>query len=271
MAADALLVLTWLAVLGPAEAARPAAPPRPAAKKAALNAATARQVEATLATQLRTFVLAALPDPLFRDERNWGKQRKNLRGKMKNDGRWHRLRIAGRNLSSALQLEVRNFTKSPGKTVFTVVVGLPAVVELERQTWKTGLRLYSGSTRARLKVVLTLICEVQTRVEKTDNWIPDLILRFRIAQSAFAFDDLVVEHTAGVGGEAAEILGDMLISLVKAAKPNLERDLIAKVNAAVLKAGQAKEVRISLTDLISGKSAPPTAKPAPAKPAPVKR
>ncbi|MFO0926826.1 MAG: hypothetical protein U0736_07260 [Gemmataceae bacterium] len=262
MTTVAVFVLTMLTA-APAEAATTAAPPAaaPAKRKPAAPPDLA-QTEATLATQFRAFVLEALPDPLYEDAKKWGMQRKNARGKLKNDGRWLKLRIVGRDLRNSLRLDVKNMQKSPGRTAFNVVVQMPAVIELERQTWKLGVRVYSGSTRARVRVALTLACEVQTRLDKADNWVPDLIVRFRITGSDFQYSDLVVEHTAGVGGDAAKVLGDMLIGLVKTAKPNLQRDLAAKVNAAVLKAGQAKEVRISLTDWISGKAVVPTGKPA---------
>lgn len=264
MVHGAALFLTMLTVIASAEAAP--APPAPA--KRPPSPAELAQTAATLATQFRAFVLEALPNPLFEDAKHWGTQRKNIRGKMKNDGRWYKLQIVGSNLRDNLRLDVTDLQKTPGRTTFNVLVQMPAAVLLERQTWKLGVRVYSGSTRARLRVALRLACEVQTRLDKTDNWVPDLVVRFRITGSDFSYSDLVVEHTAGVGGDAAKLLGEMMISLVKAAKPNLQRDLAAKVNAAVLKAGQAKEVRISLTDWISGKTVLPPGKPAPPAPAP---
>src|SRR5262245_40994637 len=223
-------VLTVLGVTaGPVRAVSP--PPLPQGSEA----------EAALAKQLRNFILDALPDPLYEDAKHWGQQKRGPRGKMKNDGRWHKLRITARNPAQELTLDVKDLEKAPGRTAFTFVVTFPAVVLLERQTWAMGARLYSGSTRARVRVGLILICEVLTRVEKSKGWIPDMVLRFRVLQSAFNYTDLVVEHTAGVGGDAAKVLGDMMISLVKAAKPNLERDLKRKANEAILKAGDTKE------------------------------
>src|SRR5262249_8546462 len=163
--------------------------------------------------------------PAVRGRQALGQQTRGPRGKMKNDGRWHKLRITGRNLAQELTLDVRNLEKSTGRTAFTVVVTFPAVVLRERQTWAMGARLYSGSTRARVRVGLILVCEVLSRVEKSKGWIPDMVLRFRVLQSSFNYTDLVVEHTAGVGGDAAKVLGDMMMSLVHAAQPNLHPDL----------------------------------------------
>ncbi|MFO0880822.1 MAG: hypothetical protein U0840_26125 [Gemmataceae bacterium] len=222
-----------------------------------------------LAAQLRTFVLDFMPDPLHEDSKRWGQQKKNARGKMKNDGRWLRYRITGRNLRDGLQLRVENLRKQGARSTFDIQIAFEAQVLLERQTWLMGARLYSGSTRARFKVYLTLNCELTTKVDKATAWLPDMIVRLRVVKSDFRQDDLVVEHTAGVGGDMAKVLGELIVESVKLAKPNLERDLANKINAAVVKAGDTKEVRVSLADLLSGKKilvAPKPAAPAVKKP-----
>jgi hypothetical protein len=65
---------------------------------------------------------------------------------------------------------------------------------------------------------------------------------------------LAVDHTLGVGGDAAKVLGEAAIKFAKAVKPSLEKDLLAKANAAVVKAADTKEVKIELDKLLSGKS-----------------
>jgi hypothetical protein len=139
-----------------------------------------------------------------------------------------------------------------------------ANVLLERQTWKLGVRLYSGSTRARVRFRLTLNCESETRLEKNRSWMPDAVFRLRVLKSDFRYDNLVVEHTAGVSGEAARLLGDVMISTVHQVRPGLERKLIEKANAAIVKAGDTKEVHLSLMDMMAGKKPvvlPPTVAP----------
>jgi hypothetical protein len=206
-----------------------------------------------------------MPDPLYEDTSKWNQQRKNARGQMKNDGRWLKYRITSRNLRDGMELKIEDVKKEASRSTFTVKIAFDAYVELERQTWKMGLRLYSGSTRARFRIYLTLSCELTSRVVKSKAWLPDVIFRLRVVNSQFRHDNVVVEHTAGVGGDMARLLGEMMRSLIKAAKPSLERDLANKVNAAVVKAGDTKEVRISLADFLSGKKLMPPAK----KPAPV--
>ena len=82
-----------------------------------------------------------------------------------------------------------------------------------------------------------------------------MIVRLHVLSSSFGYDDVVVEHTAGVGGDAAKVLGELMLGIVKQAKPSLERKLIEKANAAVVKAGDTKEVRVSLADWLNGKPA----------------
>src|SRR5262249_35469956 len=154
-------------------------------------------------------------------------------GKLKNDGRWLKYAITGRDLGRTLQLRIVDLVKDSGPTRFKVVIDFDANALLERQTWKMGVRLYSGSTRARFHVHLALACEMSARREKGKGWSPELVFHLKITGSEFRHDDVVVEHTAGVGGDAAKLFGDLMLEILKAVKPNLQRDLAAKVNAAI--------------------------------------
>jgi hypothetical protein len=214
-----------------------------------------------LASNLRAFILSDLPDPLFEDAKKWGMQKKGPRGKMRNDGRWWKIQVTGRDLRNTMVVDLRNVQKPiPGKTTFTVFLMMDANIQLDRQTWKMGVRLYSGSTRARARLRLTLNCEAETRLEKNGSWMPDAVFRLRVLKSDFRYDNLVVEHTAGMGGEAAKVLGDAVIQTVRQVKPSLERRLIEKANASIVKAGDTKEVRVSLLEIMSGKKTVPAAK-----------
>jgi hypothetical protein len=232
-----------------------AVPPPPEKKKidpsAALSVLAEGKTGAGLAGNLRTFLLTGLPDPLFEDQRHWGKQKKGPLGKMKNDGRWWKVRVTGRDLQDTLIVDLRDVQKpTTGKKTFSLFIMFDAAVLLERQTWKLGMRLYSGSTRARVRFRLKLDCEVETRVEiAKGSWLPDTVFRLHVANADFGYDNLVVEHTAGVSGELAKVLGDAVISGMKHWKPSLERHLVAKANSAILKAGDTKEVRVGLSSL----------------------
>jgi hypothetical protein len=211
-----------------------------------------------LASNLRTFLMEGLPDPLFEDAKKWGLQKKGPRGKIKNDGRWWKIRVTGRDLRNTMVVDLRDVQKpAPGKTTFTVFLMFDATVELDRQTWKMGVRLYSGSTRARVRLRLTLNCEAETRLEKNGSWMPDAMFRLHVTKADFGYDNLVVEHTAGVGGEAAKVLGDVMIHAVRQVKPSLERKLIERANASIVKAGDTKEVHIRLVEMMGGKKTTP--------------
>ncbi|NBO92116.1 MAG: hypothetical protein EBV06_07340 [Planctomycetia bacterium] len=213
-----------------------------------LGAAPPERLSADLALTLKDLLLGALPTPLYEDAKNWNLQRKNLRGQLKNDGKWWKLRIEARDPATRLVVQVRDL--QPGgknRQTFNVYLTMDAGILLERQTWLSGVRLYSGSTRARVKLQLSLACEVVTRLETVKPALfPDLIMRIRVVHSDFRFQDVVVEHTVGVGGDAAEIIGDTILSLVKQIKPSLERRLLEKANVAVLKAADSRELRIGL-------------------------
>jgi hypothetical protein len=222
---------------------------------------------AALAADLRGLLIEALPTPLYEDASHWGQQklvagRTRWRGKglhvrpeveqvLKNDGRWWKVRVTASRPASTLALDVRDVQKpEPGRMLFTAFLATDADLEFERQTWKQGVRFYSGSARARLRVKLTLRCEAVTRIESTGKLLPEAVFRLRVLQAELGYDRLVVEHIAGVGGGAAKMLGETVHTTLQGLRPSLERNLLAKADAAVVKAGDTKEVRVSLLSLL---------------------
>jgi len=217
--------------------------------------AATERLQNNLAVALKDLFLSVLPDPLFEDAKHWGQQERNLRGQMKNHGRWWKLRIEGRRFPTGLNVRVVDL-KPAGKDrqTFILVIDMNAQILLERQTWLRGVRLYSGSTRARVELHMAITCEMLTRfVTPKGALLPEVVFRLRVVDSQFRYDKLVVEHTAGVGGDAAELLGDAVISIVKQVKPSLERKLFDKAKAAVLKAGDSKELRIGINGVTKSK------------------
>lgn len=229
----------------------------PSNSKIFLGAVAPPAETAAFAAQMRTLLLQFLPDPLFQDDKKWGMQKTGPRGKLRNDGRWIKVRITAKNPATDLKLTIENMVKDRNRKEFTLRLSLPAQVDLERQTWKLGTRLYSGSTRARMVLQVRMRCELVTKVEQTQTWVPDMILRLKVLESHCGYGDLVVEHTAGVGGDAARVLGDLMIGIVKQAKPDLEQRMLEKANSAIMKAGNSKEIRISLADWLNGKKSQP--------------
>jgi hypothetical protein len=223
-----------------------------------------------LAGALRGFLVKALPSPLFEDTKHWGMQKSvsevKWRGKgihvhpekidvMKNDGRWWKVRVTADRLADTLVLDLRDAQiVEAGRMIFTAFVAFDNDIEFERQVWHVGHRTYSGSTRARLRVKLTLHCEATAQLDGNGGLLPDAVFRLRVLQAETGYDNLVVEHIAGVGGEAAKLLGDAAHGTIKQLRPSMERDLLAKANAAIVKAGDTKEVRVSLSKLLGKKN-----------------
>jgi hypothetical protein len=223
-----------------------------------------------LARSMRALLTAAMPTPLVESSHNWGHQKEVMNGitwekdglllkphkqkKLKNDGVWRRLKIEGVNPDKTLMLAVQDVNRpEKGRVTFDVVVTLATRITLEQQVWKSGVRLYSGETRARCRPILLLKCESTTRVQKTDSTVPDVVFRMRVLDAKLTYDQFKVEHTAGVGGELAEQLGDTLHSLVKQLRPSLEKNALAKASQAIVKAGDTKEVKLGLGKLFDGK------------------
>jgi hypothetical protein len=250
-------------VVSTAEAQTP--PSKPLAAGNVLAALGGGSVDA-LAGTLRGFVIKALPSPLYEDTRQWGLQKPvreiKWRGKglhvhpearevPRNDGRWWKVRVTAEHLADTLVLDLRDVQQpEPGRMTFTAFISFDTHIDFDRQTWHTGTRTYSGSIRARLRLKLTLRCEATARLDG-GVLLPEAVFRLRVLQSASDYDNFVVEHIAGMGGEAAKLLGDAARGSLKQWRPSMDRDLLARADAAIVKAGDTKEVRVSLSKLLA--------------------
>lgn len=215
-----------------------------------------------LSTLFRDLLLTNLPNPLVETKRHWGQQKpapgkviRRLEGQMLNDGHWQAVRVQAIDPAKSLALAIGEMAHAaPGKSTFNAYLGLDVRLTVENQFWKRGVRLYSGETRARCRAALKLACEVTDKMEaKPGSLLPDVVFRVRVTSADLNYADLVCEHTAGLDGPAAAKLGEVMHDLIKQAKPNLERDLLAKANAAVVKAADTKEVRVAFDRVLTGK------------------
>jgi hypothetical protein len=222
-----------------------------------------------LAGALRGYLIKAMPTPLYEDTRHWGLQKPvrevKWRGKgvhvhpekievMKNDGRWWKVRVTGERLPDTLIFDLRDARQiESGRMTFTAFLSFDTHVDYDKQIWHSGTRTYSSSIRARLRVKLTLHCEATARLDGSSGLLPDAVFRLRVLQAESGYDNFVVEHIAGLGGEAAKLLGDAARNSIQQWRPSMERELLAKLDAAIVKAGDTKEVRVSLSKLLGKK------------------
>jgi hypothetical protein len=226
---------------------------------------------AALAAALRGFLVEAVPPTLYEANPGWGRQTpapaglkwkgKRLAGhpeikkKLRNHGTWRQIRVRPVNLAETLVVDLCDVRdQEAGRMTFTVFLSFEAQVTLVQEKWEWGLRVYSGSARARLRVKLALDCEVTTRLEPKGWLLPDAVFRLRIVRSDLRYNNLVFEHFAGFGGTAARVIGDSVLATLKRVKPSLEPRLLDKANAAIVKAGDSKEIRVSLGKLFKRKT-----------------
>lgn len=227
------------------------------------------QVKA-LEKTLRDLLLKNLPDPVVQSSQDWGKQKEGVVGVrflkdgprlrservqgMRNDGKWRRIAVRAVNPEKTLAVGIANPAfPEQGRATFDAMVGVDCDLKFEQQIWRNGTRLYSGETRGRCRAAVLLKCEVKSRTElKPGSLIPDLVVQVRVTEAQLFYDNVVIEHTAGVGGDAAKVLGEAVLDTVKRVKPDLERDLLKKANAAIVKAADTKEVRVSFDSLLKG-------------------
>ncbi|MCS6853096.1 MAG: hypothetical protein NZ700_18225 [Gemmataceae bacterium] len=236
----------------------------PAQALAALNESSTD----ALAGAIRGYLVHHLPPVLYEDKPGWGqtitREKIEWRGKglhihpervlvEKNDGRWRHIRLTAENLADTLVFDIRHLQAEPGRITFDVFIAFDARLWYLQQNWKAGLKLYDGHTQARMRLKLALRCEATTRLEANGSLLPDAVVRLRVLHAQLGYDRFVVEHIAGIGGEAAKIIGEALKDGLHRWDPGLERNLLARADAAIVKAGDTGEVRVRLLNLLTGK------------------
>jgi hypothetical protein len=242
--------------------------PSPFAKKDSPK--TDPEEAASLTKVLRDLAKKKLPDPISKSSQNWGHQkavtvvhryREGFRiwseavQELRNDGVWRRTTIRLPD-PDKVALAVTELTHpAPGKILATVAIVTERVdIRFEQQVWKNGLRLYGGETRAHCKGGLLLKAEVVSKSEvKKGSFLPEVALKLRVADADLYHEKLVVDHTAGLDGDAAKAIGDVLLDVAKAVKPGIEKELREKAEAAIVKAIGIREFRIALDQLLQGK------------------
>ena len=259
-----LCLLTTL-LLAAAAMAEPPKTPSPRAKTAVLKTDPAEA--AALTKVLRDLAKKHIPDPLSKSSQNWGKQtaitvirryREGVRvyseavQELRNDGHWRRTTIRLPE-PDQLAIAVTELTHpQPGKMLATVALVAERVdLRFEQQVWRKGLRLYSGESRAHCKGGLLIKAEVVSKTEfKTGSFFPEVSLKLRVTDADLFYENLVVDHTAGLDGDAAKGLGNLLIDIAKAVKPDVEKELREKAEAAIVKAVGIREFRLALDSLL---------------------
>lgn len=223
------------------------------------------KTEAELSGNLRGLLLDNLPDPLYDKSVDWGRTKsvkvpRLNRGRVyldrveKNDGRWRKLQVEALNPKNTLALDIRHVENpEPGKVTFTVHLAADVRLDGTQQHWESGLKLYSTSVRGRARVQAMLHCETTMKTEFV-KLLPEVVLSFKVTKAETAYDNLVVEHVVGVGGEAAKLIGDAGHELIHHWKPSLERNLLERANRAVEKALADKTVRLTLSKLFKSKA-----------------
>src|SRR5262245_52893691 len=201
-----------------------------------------------LAGNLRALLLKNLPDPLYESAPNWGHQepakrltiydsRLTVKKELKNDGRWRKIRVEAIRPADTLVLDLRELQNpEPGRLTFKLFASLDVLAHFQEQRWESGLKLFDFKARAKARVRVLLDCEVTTRFEPA-GLLPDLVLTLKATKADLGYENLKFEHLAGVGGEAAELLGEAGHKLLTQWRPSLERALIERGEAAIVKAG----------------------------------
>lgn len=224
---------------------------------------------AAISKMMREMALKKMPDPLVKANDGWGKQKEFVVGKvilrnpkrfgpeapreMVNDGMWRRFTISARDPEKTFAIGISEITRPEAdKMLVTINVAMEINFRVEQQLWKRGLRIYSGETRGHCQSALQLKVNVAHKtVPKPGSFFPDVVLKVTTTDAKIFYDKLVIDHTAGLDGEDAKAMGDLMVDVVKAVMPNLEKELLDKGNAAIVKAAGTREIKVELDKLMT--------------------
>lgn len=219
------------------------------------------KTEAELSGTLRGLLLDHLPTPLYDKAVDWDKTKQVerltfRRGKFTkvtktvNDGLWKKFHADALNPKDSLILDLREVSNPSATAVrFTLFVAGDVRCQAWQEQWESGVKLYGVSVRGRARVRVTLSCEANLRMEMVSG-LPEIVCSVKVLSCEVGYENLVCEHVAGLGGEAAKAIGATAQTLIHQWKPSIERDLLAKANRAVTKAIERKEVRVGLSKLL---------------------
>jgi hypothetical protein len=221
-----------------------------------------------LAGSLRGYLVRSLPEPLYERSAGWGRRvpapngikwngkllplRPEITHTEKNQGVWRKARVTAINPADSLVFDLRDLRNpDAGRMTFSAFIAFDARLEYTRQRWASGVKLSDGSMRARFRVKMTLDCEATARLEPNGLLLPEAVFRLRVVDAKVQVENFVVEHVAGLGGEAAKLIGDTVKGGLEQWHPSLERELLDRAQAAIVKSGDTKEVRLSLAKLLN--------------------
>jgi len=219
-----------------------------------------------LAKTLKPILIDAIPATLHEKTENWGHQanvptgvkwrgvKPQVTTSPRNHGEWKKLIVTAQELPRSLDLKIYDIkTIDTDKQSFRVMLTFQMGAYYDQQNWANGARLWSGSVRARAQVKAEMLCENTLRVELDKNFLPDFIVRIRVTDAKVSYDNLVVEHINGIGGTGAKVLGDAVVDTMRVWRPSIERDLLAKASAAIVKTADTRDVRFGFGNLIKTK------------------
>jgi hypothetical protein len=216
--------------------------------------ATSSAAPAGIAEVLRSFIIKSIPEPAYEASPGWGRTARSwlrFQHSPKKQGTWRHVRVSALDPAHSLTVDIRNIHPlGMDRTGFTVEIGCAGRIDFRQENWEAGVRVLSTSLRARFRGRAVLQCEWNIRVEPTALFVPEAVIAYRVTAADVQIDHVVVEHVLGVGGDAAKLLGETFVHTLGELHPSMERELLAKANAAIVRAGKIREIRLSLQQLL---------------------
>lgn len=216
-----------------------------------------------IAKAFKPVLVSSVPATLYEKTDNWGHEvmvptglkwrglKATVTKSPRSHGEWRKMIITTQDLKRTLDLQIHDVkTINSEKQTFKVFLTFQMGVYYDQQNWESGIRLWSGSVRARTQVKVHMDCENTLKFNIDKNGLPDVSLRLRVIGAKVDYDNLVFEHVNGIGGDGAKLIGKAVHNAMKQWRPSIERDLLAKAGDAIVRAADTREIRIGFGGLV---------------------
>ncbi len=206
-----------------------------------------------LAAPLRQAVLRSLPKDLeFEASDNWGHQAKipSIQGLqlihvMRNHGDWQRARVVAHDVPARLQIRLGDlYSVADNRIVFTVHMTTPARVDLQKEIWQDGIRVYENKVAARFQLSAVMTMEASLDEAAKDP------AGLQLTRATFSCKRFVAENVNGVGGDLGRLAGDAVKGSFKPWQPVVLGEFQKSINGAVMAADADREMRAGLSKLL---------------------
>lgn len=149
-------------------------------------------------------------------------------------------------------VDVQNLRRlDDGRAAFDAEFYAPLAVFGRINQWQFGVQLISLSADAEARVRLKVTCAVQTRLEKSTGFVPDVVFEPEVVAAQVLLEEFRLKRISQLHGPLVKELGEEAHDLLQDEIDDRNAEIVAKLNKQIAK--QQGKLRISLSELANTK------------------